>query len=129
MRTPRLVVITQILTARDPPHPNDSPTIPAYVTALPELVHLNINSTVKSVITATNTIIISPGIMPRTFMVAGIDMIPAPTMVVEMLKTAPEIDPFWGIGSCWGVSLFCGRRGVTYSEVEFDISVEIGLVF
>ena len=124
MRIPRLVVITQILTAKDPTVPNDSPTIPAYVTALPELVHLNINSTVKSVIIATNTITINPGITPKTFIVAGIDIIPAPTIVVDMLNTAPEIVPFCGIEfSCCSCSGCCGKRGETISVIKFDIEL------
>lgn len=43
-----------------------------------------------SVKIATNKMAMNPGIMPSTFMVAGIDMIPAPIVEFEMLKTAPE---------------------------------------
>jgi len=32
------------------------------------------------------------GTTPRTFMIAGIDIIPAPTMLVATLNTAPETD-------------------------------------
>ena len=92
MRQPRLVIMTQICTATDPNDPNDSASKPAYVSDLPEFVYLNINSAVTSTENATIRITINPGIMPRTFMVAGIDMIPAPIMVVEMLNTAPEND-------------------------------------
>lgn len=60
----------------------------------PELVYLSINSTVTSVTSATNRITTNPGTMPSTFIVAGTDMIPAPIMVVDMLNTAPLIDPF-----------------------------------
>lgn len=92
MRQPRLVMMTQICTAMEPNGPNDSPTMPAYVSDLPEFVYLSRNSTVTSVKIATNKMAMNPGIMPSTFMVAGMDMIPAPIMVVEMLKTAPEND-------------------------------------
>ena len=92
MRQPRLVIMTQICTATDPHAPNDSATIPAYVMDLPDCVYLNKNSTVTSVINATAKMERNPGSMPKTLIVAGTDMIPAPIMVVEMLNTAPEID-------------------------------------
>lgn len=62
---------------------------------------------------ATNTITTNPGIMPSTFMVAGIDMIPAPTMVVDMLNTAPEMDPFCRLG----FGSFDGKRGARIGVV------------
>lgn len=35
------------------------------------------------------------GITPRTLNAAGIDIIPAPTMLVEMLNTTPRNDPWF----------------------------------
>ncbi|KAE8057005.1 hypothetical protein FH972_013729 [Carpinus fangiana] len=59
-----------------------------------------------SVKTAPRTIMMSPGISPSCFTAAGRAMIPAPTIVEERLKTAPEYDAqpkptsrsscFWG---------------------------------
>lgn len=89
---PNKVMMTQICTATDPIAPNDSPTIPAYVVDLPDFVYLNRNSTVISVKNATTKMRRNPGTMPKTLIAAGIDMIPAPIMVVVMLNTAPEID-------------------------------------
>lgn len=43
----------------------------------------------SSVSTATNKIAAIPRARPRTFMVAGNAMIPAPIMVVDKLNTAP----------------------------------------
>lgn len=65
-----------------------------------------------SVSTAPNTIIIRPGISPNCFTAAGRAMIPAPTIVVERLNTAPENDApskpaslssrFWGKSGALG---------------------------
>jgi hypothetical protein len=41
------------------------------------------------------TIIDRDGITPRTLKAAGIAIIPAPTMLVEMLNTAPANDPWF----------------------------------
>lgn len=66
-----------------------------------------------SVSTAPNTIIIRPGISPNCFTAAGRAMIPAPTIVVERLNTAPENDApskpaslssrFWGKSGALGL--------------------------
>ena len=88
---------------------------------LPEFVYLSINSTVTSVISATNTITANPGTMPSTFIVAGTDMIPAPIMVVDMLNTAPLIDPFGALRSSAECSHSGDRRGWTPSVMlEWD---------
>lgn len=44
------------------------------------------------------TIIERDGITPRTLNAAGIDMIPAPTMLVETLNTAPANEPCFSSG-------------------------------
>lgn len=59
------------------------------------------------------TIMTRPGIMPSCFTVAGRAMIPAPTIVVERLKTAPENDaPSKPDSSGSRSSSFWGRRGI-----------------
>ena len=83
-----------IFTASALTRSNDFPTLPAYVIPSPEFVYLNMNSTEMSDINATAKMTMNPGIMPNALKVAGTDMIPAPIMVVVMLNTAPEVDPF-----------------------------------
>ena len=61
-----------------------------------------------SVKKATNAIRRRAGIMPRILRAKGIDMIPAPIMLVETLNTAPETD------AVLGEDLDAGSRG-TYS--------------
>ena len=51
-------------------------------------------STEDSVRKATKMIIIILGIKPRTFIVSGRAMIPAPTMVGDRLNTAPEKETY-----------------------------------
>ena len=68
-------------------------------------MNLSKSSTDKSVMKATSMISATAGIMPRTLRVNGIDMIPAPIMLVDTLNTAPETDAV-SIGG-----FISGRRG------------------
>lgn len=65
---------------------------PAYVVDSPELVNLIRNSVETWASHAITTIIRNAGITPSTLRVAGMDMIPAPIMLVETLKMAPVRD-------------------------------------
>lgn len=79
----------QTCTANAPGDPNASLMTPAYVVVLPECVNRNRNSTDSSANRATIRIMARAGNTPSTFMIAGIDMIPAPTMLLATLNTAP----------------------------------------
>lgn len=83
-----------------------SPTSPAYDVTFEAFVNLNRMSIDASVSIPSSTIAISPGIMPNCLRVAGRAMIPAPAMVVDRLKTAPEKD-----APVRDSSSLCGRRG------------------
>lgn len=85
-------MIMQIWTVTDPTRPNDSDITPAYVVVSPALVKRMRNSTETSAMSAMTTMSTKAGITPKTLRVAGIDMIPAPIMLVDTLKTAPESD-------------------------------------
>lgn len=72
--------------------------------------------------TATSTIAAMPAARPRTFMVAGNAMMPAPMMVVDKLKTAPVKEaPF---SSPWEKLLLspflCVNRGVFSSMMRTE---------
>lgn len=82
-------MMTQTCAANAPADPNASLITPAYVIVSPECVNRIRKSTDSSARTATTRIIANAGTTPRTFMIAGIDMIPAPTMLVATLNTAP----------------------------------------
>jgi len=84
--------MTQTCTANAPGDPNASLMTPEYVVVSPECVKRRRNSTESSASTATTIIMVKAGTTPRTFMIAGIDMIPAPTMLVATLNTAPDTD-------------------------------------
>nr|GMD57671.1 hypothetical protein Iba_chr11eCG15010 [Ipomoea batatas] len=58
------------------------------VDALPACVNLSRKSTETSTSTATTTVKTNAGITPSTFRVAGMDMIPAPMILVVTLNTA-----------------------------------------
>lgn len=90
IKHPRLVIITQTCAATAPAGPNASLMTPAYVVVSPECVNLIRNSTDTSARRAITRINANAGITPRTFSVAGIDMIPAPIMLVATLNTAPD---------------------------------------
>lgn len=98
-------MMTQTCAANAPPDPNASLMTPAYVVVSPECVNRIRKSTDSSASTATTRIIAKAGTTPRTFMIAGIDMIPAPTMLVATLNTAP------GTEAGGGVPLESPRRG------------------
>lgn len=90
IKHPRLVIITHICVATDPTCPKDSLMTPAYVMDSPECVNLIKNSTETSVKKAMITISRKAGMTPSTLRVAGIDIIPAPIMLVDTLNTAPD---------------------------------------
>ncbi|MFS7968896.1 hypothetical protein Hanom_Chr09g00802871 [Helianthus anomalus] len=60
------------------------------------------------------------GTTPRTLRVAGIDMIPAPIMLVETLNTAPETDGCLSVADVAGESC-SGNSGTMLSELTGDI--------
>lgn len=93
IKQPRLVIKIQICTASDPNRPNDSLITPAYVVDRPECVNLNRNSTDTSTSKAIITMSANAGTTPSTLTVTGIDMIPAPMMLVDTLNTAPGTEP------------------------------------
>lgn len=86
---PRLLTTIQICNNVRPPPPNASPTSAEYDDTFEARVNLKIKSIDDSVNIPTKTMMIRPGIMPSCLRVAGKAMIPAPTIVVERLKTAP----------------------------------------
>lgn len=90
IKHPILVITTQSWVAAAPKGPKASLMTPEYVVVSPERVNLIKNSTeisASKAITRTKT---KAGITPRTFRVAGRDMIPAPITLVATLNTAPE---------------------------------------
>lgn len=99
-------------------------TLP-YVFILDALVNLTRSSRDASVKHATNKINKIPGTRPKTFIVAGRAMIPAPTVEVERLKTAPEKDPpVLNSGNSSGMSVsssnaVIGRSGDCMEEISF----------
>lgn len=99
-------------------------TLP-YVFILDALVNLTRSSRDASVKHATNKINKIPGTRPNTFMVAGRAMMPAPTIEVERLKTAPEKEPpvvYSGNSSGMSVSsssAVIGRSGDCMEEISF----------
>ena len=98
-RAPTLVRTTNTCSTVDPAFPNDSLITPAYVILPPEAVgavYRSRNSTETSQRNATKRMSAMAGKTPSTFNVAGIDMIPAPTMLVDRLNTAPETDASGG---------------------------------
>uniref|UniRef100_A0A8R7TZD8 Uncharacterized protein n=1 Tax=Triticum urartu TaxID=4572 RepID=A0A8R7TZD8_TRIUA len=73
--------------------PNASPMIPAYEGGpLAQAVYRSMNSTETSERRATAAMRASAGTTPSTRIAAGIDMMPAPMMLVDRLNTAPETD-------------------------------------
>lgn len=114
IKQPRLVIMTQIWAASAPTGPNASLITPAYVVVSPECVNLMRKSTDTSARRAMTRIITKAGITPRTFSVAGIDMMPAPIMLVATLKTAPETD------AGFAAALLTGKRG-TWTPSAGDI--------
>ena len=125
MSMPKLLTTMQSCKSVRPGPPKASETRPEYVADLEARVNLKIMSMEDSVNVAPNTIMISPGISPSCFMVAGRAMIPAPTIVVERLNTAPEYDApskptsrsshFWDWGRRRGAR---GPRRYFRSEAE-----------
>lgn len=90
---PTLLITIHICKIFRPARENASPAKPEYVLVLAALLNLRIICIDLSVSIPANTITISPGIAPSCLSVAGRAMIPAPTMVVERLKTAPANSP------------------------------------
>lgn len=69
------------------------------------------------------TIIERDGITPRTLKAAGIDMIPAPTMLVETLKMAPAKEPCFSSGGDdddGDEGSWLGNRGALIAGVIFS---------
>eukprot|EP01018_Ginkgo_biloba_P041241 Gb_00074 [translate_table: standard] len=78
--------------------------------AFPALLNFSKISMEKFVRNPRSTIRQRPGMSPKTFMVAGNAMIPAPTIVVDRLNTAPENDAL--VYSDFSASCrFSGSRG------------------
>lgn len=82
--------MTATWAATAPKGPKASLMTPAYVVVSPECVNLMRNSTETSARTAVTRISKNAGTNPKTFMVAGMDMIPAPITLVATLNTAPD---------------------------------------
>lgn len=120
MRPPRLVSTTQSWTAVDPARPKDSPISPAYEPDEPWHVYRIMNSTEASERKATAAMRARAGPTPRTFKVAGMDMMPAPMILVARLKTAPDTDaPSPAFGSDVTGAWREGRRGVRVPGGDF----------
>lgn len=120
IRHPRFVIMTQTCRATDPTRPNDSFMSPAYVVASPECVNLIRNSTDMSASHAMTTISTNAGTAPRTLRVAGMDIIPAPIMDVETLKTAPETDAGLAGDFFSGSSGMCGSASGDMAARKFQ---------
>lgn len=130
---PKLLTTTQSWRSVRPGPPKASPTRPEYEAVLEARVNRMIMSMDDSVNIAPKTIIIRPGIRPNCLTAAGRAMIPAPTIVVDMLKTAPENDAplkptsaeSWS--SCfWGRSGILGLRRYFLSDETIVILVDYG---
>lgn len=81
----------------------------------------------RSVRTATSTIAAMPTARPRTFMVAGNAMMPAPMMVVDKLKTAPVKEaPFSSPWEKLLLSALCVNRGVFSSMMRTETASFLG---
>ena len=92
MSIPKLLTTMQTCKRVRPALPRESPTAPAYVADLDVRENFRMKSIDNSVNVDPRMIMIKPGIRPNCFTAAGRAMIPAPTMVLERLKTAPEND-------------------------------------
>ncbi|KAK2442187.1 Transmembrane amino acid transporter family protein [Trifolium repens] len=84
---------------------------PAYVVFAPASVKRIRKSTEISASTATIKINANEGNTPRTFRIAGIDIIPDPIMLVATLNTAPGMVP------CSAVDFDPGKRGTWIAAV------------
>lgn len=93
IKQPKFVIMTHTCAAIDPTCPNDSFMTPAYVLDSPECVNLIRNSTETSAKKAMITMSTKAGMTPNTLRVAGMDIIPAPIMLVDTLNTAPDTEP------------------------------------
>lgn len=97
---PVVVRATKTLSNAAPARPKASPMVPAYDVAAsslpppphPRPVYRSMNSTETSASAATAAMRSAAGTTPSTRIAAGIDMMPAPTMLVDTLNTAPETD-------------------------------------
>lgn len=100
---PKVATIVATCTATEPALPNDSFITPAYVVASPARVDFIRKPTDIVDSQAMIVMIKRAGTTPRTLNAAGIDIIPAPIILVDTLKTTPEVDPcFSEDGSCFG---------------------------
>uniref|UniRef100_A0A0A9FPZ6 Uncharacterized protein n=1 Tax=Arundo donax TaxID=35708 RepID=A0A0A9FPZ6_ARUDO len=90
VRVPKALNATNTLSNAAPARPNASPISDAYDGA--PRVYRSMKSTAALARTATPAIRTTAGATPRTRMAAGIDMIPAPTTLVDTLNTAPSTD-------------------------------------
>lgn len=112
-----LFITTEACKAILPHCPYASPISHPYDVIFPWWLHLISMSMDASVSNATKMIIRRPGMRPSILMLAGKAMIPAPTMVVERLKTAPENEAplnSWNPSS----STLTGRSGVVSSRIS-----------
>lgn len=89
---PMLLKMIQSNKMKRPTPPYASRTTPEYVEDFDACVNLKRITMDDSVIIAQRTIMTKPGINPSCFTAAGRAMMPAPTIVVERLNTAPVND-------------------------------------
>lgn len=93
IKPPKLLIMTITLVVNPPTDPKASLITLAYVVFTPASVKRMRKSTETSASTATIRIKAMAGNTPRTFRIAGIDMIPEPIMLVATLSTAPGTVP------------------------------------
>lgn len=120
---PTLFITIQSCSRFRPTPEKESPAKPEYELVLAALLNRRTISTDFSVSIPANTIMIRPGIAPSCLRVAGRAMIPAPTMVVERLNTAPVYDappnspPPWSLGisgaDLWPRRYFRSENGIS----------------
>jgi hypothetical protein len=89
IRTPTLLMMTQTWSSVLPHQPKVSPMTPPYESAPTTPLNRTSSWMEASARSAASTMLTRPGTRPSTFMVAGSAMMPAPTIVVDRLKTAP----------------------------------------
>jgi len=111
--------MTKTLAVNPPTDPKASLITLAYVVFTPASVKRMRKSTETSASTATIIIKAMAGNTPRTFRIAGIDMIPEPIMLVATLSTAPGMVP--GTGANFDPV----KRGM-WTPADGDIPVDGG---
>lgn len=119
IKPPKLLIMTITLVINPPTDPKASLITLAYVVFTPASVKRMRKSTETSASTATIRIKARAGNTPRTFRIAGMDMIPEPIMLVATLSTAPGMVP--GAGANFDPV----NRGI-WTPVDGDIPADGG---